>query len=389
MNRFTNLVALVVSTVLLSTSAGLAEDGAVSVLTVRVPESGSYPQARTDSAGRIHLTYVKGDPMRADLFYVRSDDGGKTFSKALRVNSHPGSIVITGTVRGPHLALGKNDRVHVAWMGSDEARRHAGGRHLPMLYTRLNDAVDAFEPQRNVIQHHPGLDGGGSVAADREGNVYVAWHAPNGGEDEASRDVWVTRSRDDGITFDAETSALPEKVGVCGCCGMRIHAGADGKVFIAFRSAREKVHRDIHLLASDDYGKTFRVDAVDRWEIGTCAMSTASLAESSAGLLGVWETKERVRLARLPANSPAAPIVSIPGQDAPGKHPSVAVNSRGDTLVAWAIGTGWNKGGAVAWQTFDREGRAVPSLAGRRQGLPVWSVPAVVALRDGTFRIFF
>ena len=35
-----------------------------------------------------------------------------------------------------------------------------------MLYTRLNDTGDAFEPQRNVIQKRVGLDGGGSVAAD-------------------------------------------------------------------------------------------------------------------------------------------------------------------------------------------------------------------------------
>lgn len=56
-----------------------------------------------------------------------------------------------------------------------------------MLYTRLNDAGDGFEPQRNVIQKRPGLDGGGSIAADAEGNVYVAWHAPNVNKGEVER----------------------------------------------------------------------------------------------------------------------------------------------------------------------------------------------------------
>ena len=42
-----------------------------------------------------------------------------------------------------------------------------------MLYTRLNDAGTAFEPQRDLIRMARGLDGGGAVAADGVGNVYV------------------------------------------------------------------------------------------------------------------------------------------------------------------------------------------------------------------------
>jgi hypothetical protein len=361
---------------------------APAVETVRVPNGGSYPQAQVDSRGRIHLIYVTGDPMRADLFYVCSDDGGKTFTAPLRVNSHPKSIIITGTVRGPHLALGRGDRVHVAWMGSDEALPKAPGKATPMLYTHLNDAGDAFEPQRNIIRKHPGLDGGGSVAADPDGNVYVAWHAPDGAEGEEHRDVWVARSTDDGKTFAEETAGLPEKTGVCGCCGMRIFAETGGKVFIAYRSAHEKVHRDIHLLASDDYGKTFRTAAVDPWTVGTCVMSTASLARSPHGVLAAWETKEQVRLARMTGASAQPSVAPVTGNGSGGKHPSVAVNARGESVAAWAVGTGWNKGGSVAWQVYDAEGHAMPA-SGRAEGLPVWGVPAAVALPDGTFRIFF
>ena len=44
----------------------------------------------------------------------------------------------------------------------------------------LSDEGSAFEPQRNVMQFAEGLDGGGSVAADVQGNVYVAWHGDAG-----------------------------------------------------------------------------------------------------------------------------------------------------------------------------------------------------------------
>src|SRR5439155_417169 len=118
---------------------------------------------------------------------------------------------------GPHLAIGRFGRPHVAWMGSEKAEPKVNGK-APMLYTRLTSTGDAFEQERNVVQKHPGLDGGGSVAADRDGNVYVAWHAPESSDSEQDRQVWIARSHDDGATFDAESAAIPKKTGVCGCC---------------------------------------------------------------------------------------------------------------------------------------------------------------------------
>jgi hypothetical protein len=45
-------------------------------------------------------------------------DQGVTFSSALKVNSHPGSAIAAGNIRGAHIALGRNGRVHVAWNGT-------------------------------------------------------------------------------------------------------------------------------------------------------------------------------------------------------------------------------------------------------------------------------
>jgi hypothetical protein len=128
-----------------------------------------------------------------------------------------------------------------------------------MLYTRLNDAGTAFEPERNVIQRASGLDGGGSVAGDDAGNVYVAWHAPlpgTGGE--ANRCVWVTRSTDEGKTFAREQRANTDPTGACGCCGMRAFADSKGTLFVLYRSATEAVHRDIYSLVSTNRGTSFQ-----------------------------------------------------------------------------------------------------------------------------------
>ena len=56
------------------------------------------------------------------------------------------------------------------------------------------------------------LDGGGSIGADKEGNVYVAWHATSedAPEGEADRRLWVACSRDDGATFADEAAGSRE-----------------------------------------------------------------------------------------------------------------------------------------------------------------------------------
>src|SRR6266567_4715830 len=77
------------------------------VRTMRVPDGGIQPQVAVDDAGAVHLIYFKGDPGHGDLFYVRSTDDGKSFSKAIRVNSQAESAIAVGTIRGAHLAIGK------------------------------------------------------------------------------------------------------------------------------------------------------------------------------------------------------------------------------------------------------------------------------------------
>jgi hypothetical protein len=58
---------------------------------------------------------------------------------------------------------------------------------------------------------------------------------------------------------------------------------------------------------------------------------------------------------------------------------AVAVNGRGEMLLAWTEGTGWKKGGALAWQLFDKTGKATATKGRKEGGVPVWGLPAVVA----------
>src|SRR5262245_20953630 len=86
---------------------------------LHVPYGGIQPEVVVDTAGAIHMVYLVGQPASANIYYVRSRDGGKTFSSAVRVNGQDSSAIATGTVRGAQLAIGRNGRIHVAWNGSD------------------------------------------------------------------------------------------------------------------------------------------------------------------------------------------------------------------------------------------------------------------------------
>lgn len=98
-----------------------------------------------------------------------------------------------------------------------------------MLYSQLDPSGTGFGSQRTLIHTASGIDGGGAIAADRAGNVYVFWHAPlPGGKDEADRRVWLAHSSDDGKTFSPERVAFNQPTGVCGCCGMNAFADSRG-----------------------------------------------------------------------------------------------------------------------------------------------------------------
>ena len=185
------------------------------VTLAKTPGRGIQPQA-VDAKGRLHLLYFVGEPKGGNLMYVRREAGAAAFSTPLRVNTQEGSAIALGTIRGGHLAVGKNGRVHVAWNGSQQAMPKNPIAGSPMLYSRLNDKGNSFEAQRNLMTASSILDGGGSLAADGQGNVFVAWHALGGtSKGEENRKVWISISRDEGKTFASETPAWNESTGAC------------------------------------------------------------------------------------------------------------------------------------------------------------------------------
>jgi hypothetical protein len=389
MNLTTIGRALLLSVWALIASCANAAENSSRVQLIRTPDGGLQPQATVDPRGVLHLVYFKGEAKAGDLFYVRQSPGREDFSIPLRVNSMAASAIAVGTIRGAQLAVAPDGRVHVAWNGTKaiEGSPHTGA---PMWYARLNDAGTAFEPQRDLMQFTGGLDGGGAVAVDGNSNVYVFWHGatPDNTRGEEGRGVFMTHSTDGGKTFTRETKVNPRDTGACACCGMRALADGEGNLFTLYRAAGAKVNRDETLLLSRDRGRSFEVVSDHRWKAASCPMSSAALITTRSGTVAAWETAEQVYFLSLDPKTqvPSRPIA------APGvgrrKHPVVASNPKGELLLAWTEGTGWQRGGSVAWQVFDTNGNP-QAEKGRAPGVPVWGLAAAIAKPDGNFVIFY
>ncbi|HEV2667701.1 MAG TPA: hypothetical protein VG324_22490, partial [Blastocatellia bacterium] len=321
-----------------------------------------------------------------DLFYVRRERAKEYFSSPIRVNSQPGSAIATGSIRGAHIAVGRNGRVHVSWNGSNQASPRGPENSAPMLYTRMNEAKTAFEVQRNLMRVSHELDGGGSVAADKEGYVYVAWHGAGEQKGEEHRRVWLARSTNDGKTFTQETPAGADETGACGCCGMRAFVDRRGALYLLYRAATNMTERGMFLLTSTNKGKRFRGTRLDNWHLTACPMSSVTAAPDDKRTLAAWENDGQVYF--LAIGSSSQKPVAAPALTGKRKHPAIATNARGETILVWTEGTGWKKGGSLAWQVFDKNGKPLGEM-GAAQGVPVWGLATAVAEADGKFTVIY
>lgn len=354
----------------------------------KLPAGAIQPQAAVDSKGVVHLIYFRNGASEGtgNLYYSRLSGKEIHASSPLKINSVPDTAGSVGTVRTAQIAIGKGDRVHVVWNGL--GRKGSNGYPTAyQAYARMNDGGTAFEPQRNLTTWAFGLDGGGTVAADGEGNVYVAWHASVNAKEDAGRAVFVSRSDDNGATFSREKQANPELRGACACCGMRAFVDGKGTLYLLYRAAAKNIERDTMLLVSKDKGAAFTEKRLDKWDINACPMSTYSLADSANGILATWETSGRVYYGPIKLSTMSVSMkMQVPG--ASQKHPFITTASNGESLLVWTEGTGWQRGGSLNWILIDNDGKM--GTGGRLEGaIPVWGLATAFPRPSGGFVIVY
>ena len=347
------------------------------VETLRIPEGGRLPKAVVDGDGTLHVMYVHGGTSRADLYHVTRESGATGWSEPRRVNSRELSVSGVGPVDGAQLAPGPDGRLHVVWLRAEPPT---------FFYTRSREDRPGFEPQRELPagDHEGDLEAGPAVAADGRGNVYVFWHA--GPVEDARRSVYLAVSRDGGTTFETARRVSAAAEGACACCGLSALVAPGGAVHVSYRGAGDNVRRGQRLLTSTDHGRTFSDRLVQPWELGACPVSTTNLFAGPDGLTAAWETQGQVYFAGVGRLDDAR---SPPGEARfRRKNPAVAMDARGDTLLAWGDGPGFSFGGSLHWQVFDAAGRPVGEPGGGAGTIIDGSTVAAV-VQDGRFLVVF
>ena len=341
----------------------------------RVPEGGVQPQIATSKDGTKHLVYLTGDPRGCEVRYTIKKAGSGSWETPRTVNSTPASAIAMGTIRGAQIAIGAEDSIHIVWNGPGDHKHQVPA---PLFYTRSLDHGATFEPQRDLRSETQALDGGASIAASADGAVFIVWHgAPAGAQPgEINRRVYVMRSANQGKTFSMPQIANADDPGVCACCSLKAFVTPSGELFTLYRAARDKNQRDAVLMSSRDGGVTFQHRDVGRWAINACPMSSFAATSEGKTTRGAWEAEGKVFTSLLDTASEALVI-----SEDKARHPSLAINAQGETLVTWSIGTGWQKGGQLGWCLLDAAGNKT-GQQGTKTGLPMWDFTAAYADGD-------
>ncbi|MEM7200881.1 MAG: exo-alpha-sialidase [Planctomycetota bacterium] len=341
--------------------------------------------AAFDAAGTLHLLYTavgtEGGPIarrQATLLYAQRQGDG--WSEPIRVNQTDNHVRPIGSQ--PKLAIGRDGRIHAAWIVPTMPKWAFG-----IYYTRMTDAGDAFEPERNLaLEDARGYEAGPIVLADADGAVYLFWHEGPFREEETRR-VMMRRSSDDGREFAAAVSIAPAGSGACACCKLAAALGPDGTLWVSFRTAEDNVRRDMTLLASGDEGASFDGVGYAEWELESCPTSASSIAPRSSQATWIaWDNKGRSYLAQTDALDRAKELPRVTGKGLQ-KHPVLAQNDAGQLLVAWTEGKGRRR--TLHWQLRGADGSALGEPQSAEKTRPTFRTAVPLARPDGAFAMLY
>jgi hypothetical protein len=305
------------------------------VTTIAAPDGGEVASAKIDAAGTIHLAYQTSHGPH----YVRSTNGGKTFSKPMAIVDHaaskPGLVFDVWD-----MAVSPDGQVHIA-LGTNAWKLKLPREEWGFFYARLDPQAKAFTPVEN-INHKPSE--GFSLAADDKGNVTACW---------LSAKLYASISRDGGNTF-GEAVEIDPLCNPCNCCTTSCAYGADGRLAVLYREEAND-ERDIFLLLWDQEKNDVARTQISTtpWRIDSCPMTYYAISATDKGYTAVWPTKGQIYFARLDDNGKLLPPQEIATPGANGMRTGILALAApaGETLIAW------KKEGQLGWQLYDKSGR--------------------------------
>jgi len=324
---------------------------------------GTTPTAAFDRSGRLWVAFAQRD----HVYVASSDDAGRSFGPAARVNAAPETLDVNGENR-PKIAFGTRGEIYVSW-----TRKLPGGYNGDIRFSRSLDRGERFEPPLTI--NDDGLPTGHrfeSLEADAAGNVYLVWldkrdtHAGFAASGGAS--VYYTVSTDGGATFAPNRRVA---AGSCECCRIAIARSADSVgAAIFWRHVFPGSIRDhaFAVIGPDGVLAPARRATYDDWRIDACphhgpAMSAADDGSYELAWFSGGGSRKGISYGRYDPGSGAVTRVRTMSASPGASHPHLAFVAGRSFLV---------------WKAFDGARTRVLLTVTNDRGLE-WSTPASVA----------
>lgn len=204
------------------------------------------------AAGPGGALYVAWTEYDGPLWFSRSADGGRRFSRAQRIagggNAKP--------ARAPALALGRDRVLYLAWTTGED-----NGADIHVAKS-TNGGASFSEPQ--IVAPSDAYADAPKLAAAPDGALHLVYAQSNGGPF-GKYQIRYTRSVDGGRTFDAPreiSKPLPASIESAGFPSFSIDAA--GRLYVTYElfPAAGKRPRGLGIAISPDGGRTFTAPTV-------------------------------------------------------------------------------------------------------------------------------
>ncbi len=220
-----------------------------------------------DERGTLWLAQVQD----GFVLVSHSEDQGKSFSSAVKVNTEPEHVAASGETR-PKILLAKNGNIYISYTQSLDipyagnirfSRSVDGGKSFSAPFT-VNDNLDAITHRFEAM----GLNA--------RGEIYLAWldkrdavAAKNKGEQYSGISVYYAKSDDEGKSFQTNIRAAEH---TCECCRVAMAIDKEGTPVIVWRHIFGKNIRDHGLtkLSGKVDETTVQRVTFDNWEVEAC-----------------------------------------------------------------------------------------------------------------------
>lgn len=308
------------------------------------PGGPAYPSVAADGDA-VHVVYVDAREGSAEVYYLRSSDGGTTWNEPERLSSRPWSS------HTPTVATA-DGAVYAAW--TDTRDQMLDGSLEEEYFRRSLDSGASWEAEQRLT-HDPANSWAPSLAADAS-DVWIVWFDERGG----GWEIYTKRSTDRGATWTADRRLTQSP----GSALRPVLAYHDDALQVVYWDDREGVE-EVYGLSSTDRGDTWSPAERRSADDGHGSL-LPSVAAAGSGMHVVWtdgrDGNPEIYYRRLPG----APVGVANGRVAftrkVGGTPQIFTVDAGggDLRQLTSLGANqhpaWSKDGSTLAFSTDRDG---------------------------------